>query len=64
MRDLKEELEMYHNEIIPSYMARELFGITEESDDLLGIKVKYSNQTIEHRDYKDKNKLILTNKTE
>lgn len=28
----------------------------EENDDFLGIKIKRSNQTIKHRDYKDRNK--------
>jgi len=37
------------------------FFMEEPSDDLLGIKIKRSNQTIEHRDYKDRNKYNLTN---
>ena len=32
------------------------FFMEEPGDDLLGIKIKRSNQTIEHRDYKDRNK--------
>lgn len=52
------------NELIKTFNKRqtnELLGATEENDDLLGIKIKRSNQTIEHRDYKDRNKYNLTN---
>lgn len=42
--------------LINNYQLKQLLGITEEND-LLGIKINRSNQKIERRDYKDRNKI-------